>query len=65
MKILALFLSWLRNTLKTPGKQNLISALKEAIAGNQDGMRVNIKELANGKVEKLKVLVDAMDGDDR
>lgn len=43
---------------ETPGKQNLISALKEAIAGSSDGMRLVVKvhELA-----KLKSLVDAMD----
>lgn len=43
---------------ETPGKQNLITALKEAIAGNQDGMRLIIKvhELA-----RLRMLVDAMD----
>ncbi len=43
---------------ETPGKQNLITALKEAIAGAPDGMRLIIKvhELA-----KLRALVDAMD----
>ncbi len=43
---------------ETPGKQNLISALREAIAGNTDGMRLVVKvhELA-----KLHALVDAMD----
>ena len=43
---------------ETPGKQNLITALKEAIAGNNDGMRLVVKvhELA-----KLNALVDAMD----
>ncbi len=43
---------------ETPGKQNLISALKDAIEGNTDGMRLVVKvhELA-----KLKALVDAMD----
>jgi biopolymer transport protein ExbD len=43
---------------ETPGKQNLITALKEAIAGNTNGMRLVVKvhELA-----KLKSLVDAMD----
>ncbi len=43
---------------ETPGKQNLITALKEAIIGNNDGMRLIIKvhELA-----KLRHLVDAMD----
>ena len=43
---------------ETPGKQNLITALKEAIAGHNDGMRLAVKvhELA-----KLGALVDAMD----
>ncbi len=43
---------------ETPGKQNLITALKEAIVGNNDGMRLIIKvhELA-----KLRHLVDCMD----
>ncbi|MGI9469910.1 MAG: ExbD/TolR family protein [Rubripirellula sp.] len=43
---------------ETPGKQNLITALKEAISGNSDGMRLVVKvhELA-----KLHALVDAMD----
>ncbi len=43
---------------ETPGKQNLITALKEAISGNNDGMRLVVKvhELA-----KLRSLVDAMD----
>lgn len=43
---------------ETPGKQNLITALKEALAGNDDGMRLIVKvhELA-----KLRYLVDAMD----
>lgn len=43
---------------ETPGKQNLISALREAIAGSSDGMRLVVKvhELA-----KLSALVDAMD----
>ena len=43
---------------ETPGKQNLITALKEAIAGNTSGMRLVVKvhELA-----KLRSLVDAMD----
>jgi biopolymer transport protein ExbD len=43
---------------ETPGKQNLIATLKEAIAGSPDGMRLIIKvhELA-----KLRYLVDAMD----
>jgi biopolymer transport protein ExbD len=43
---------------ETPGKQNLITALKEALAGNTSGMRLVVKvhELA-----KLHSLVDAMD----
>ena len=43
---------------ETPGKQNLITALKDAISGNTDGMRlvVTVHELA-----KLHALVDAMD----
>lgn len=43
---------------ETPGKQNLITALKEALFGNPNGMRLVVKvhELA-----KLKSLVDAMD----
>ncbi len=43
---------------ETPGKQNLITALKEAISGHNDGMRLAVKvhELA-----KLRSLVDAMD----
>jgi len=43
---------------ETPGKQNLITALRQAIAGAPDGMRLIIKvhELA-----KLRALVDAMD----
>ena len=43
---------------ETPGKQNLISALREAIAGNKVGMKLVVKvhELA-----KLHALVDAMD----
>ncbi len=43
---------------ETPGKQNLITALKEALAGNTNAMRLVVKvhELA-----KLKSLVDAMD----
>jgi len=43
---------------ETPGKQNLISALKEAIAGNTDGMRLVVKV---HEMAKLKSLVDAMD----
>lgn len=43
---------------ETPGKQNLITALKDAIAGNDNGMKLQVKvhELA-----KLHSLVDAMD----
>ena len=43
---------------ETPGKQNLITALKEAISGNTSGMKLVVKvhELA-----KLHALVDAMD----
>jgi biopolymer transport protein ExbD len=43
---------------ETPGKLNLISTLREAIAGTNDGMRLVVKvhELA-----KLHALVDAMD----
>lgn len=43
---------------ETPGKQNLISALKEAMTAGSDGMRLAVKvhELA-----KLQALVDAMD----
>jgi biopolymer transport protein ExbD len=43
---------------ETPGKQNLVSALREAIAGNKDGMRLAIKV---HEAAKLKSLVDAMD----
>ncbi|MDA8744472.1 biopolymer transporter ExbD [Rubripirellula amarantea] len=43
---------------ETPGKQNLISALREAIAANKDGMRLVIKV---HEMAKLKALVDAMD----
>lgn len=43
---------------ETPGKQNLITALREAIATGKDAMRLDVKvhELA-----KLHALVDAMD----
>ncbi len=43
---------------ETPGKQNLITALKDAISGNTSGMRLVVKvhELA-----KLRSMVDAMD----
>lgn len=43
---------------ETPGKQNLISALREAVAGNKDGMRLAIKV---HEMAKLRALVDAMD----
>ena len=43
---------------ETPGKQNLTSALREAIAGNKDGMRLAIKV---HEMAKLRFLVDAMD----
>ena len=43
---------------ETPGKQNLITALREAIAGNKDGMRLAIKV---HEMAKLKALVDGMD----
>ena len=43
---------------ETPGKQNLISALKESLTAGSDGTRLSVKvhELA-----KLQALVDAMD----
>ena len=43
---------------ETPGKQNLITALREALAGNKDGMRLVIKV---HEMAKLRALVDAMD----
>lgn len=43
---------------ETPGKQNLITALKQAIGANKDGMRLDIKVHENAK---LQMLVDAMD----
>ncbi len=43
---------------ETPGKQNLISALKQALGANKDGMRLDIKVHENAK---LQMLVDAMD----
>jgi biopolymer transport protein ExbD len=43
---------------ETPGKQNLITALREAIAGDRDGMRLDIKV---HEMAKLHALVDAMD----
>jgi biopolymer transport protein ExbD len=43
---------------ETPGKQNLITALKEAISGNTSGMRLVVKV---HEMAKLRSLVDAMD----
>ncbi|MGB7324144.1 MAG: biopolymer transporter ExbD [Rubripirellula sp.] len=43
---------------ETPGKQNLISTLKEAAGNNNDGMRLVIKV---HEAAKLFALVDAMD----
>ena len=43
---------------ETPGKQNLTTALREAIAGDRDGMRLDIKV---HEMAKLRALVDAMD----
>ena len=43
---------------ETPGKQNLILALKRAIAGNSDGMRLSVKVQGTAK---LQYLVDGMD----
>jgi biopolymer transport protein ExbD len=43
---------------ETPGKQNLITALKEAMGANTDGMRLAIKV---HEMAKLRALVDAMD----
>ncbi|QDT02440.1 Biopolymer transport protein ExbD/TolR [Rubripirellula lacrimiformis] len=43
---------------ETPGKQNLISTLKEASGNNNDGMRLVIKV---HEMAKLHALVDAMD----
>jgi len=43
---------------ETPGKQNLITALREAIAGDRDGMRLVVKVHEEAK---LQALVDAMD----
>ncbi|MFG0265513.1 MAG: ExbD/TolR family protein [Rhodopirellula sp. JB055] len=43
---------------ETPGKQNLITALKEAVGDNRDGMQLNIKAHENAK---LQFLVDGMD----
>ena len=41
-----------------PGKQNLITALKEAISASKDGMRLVVKV---HEMAKLRSLVDAMD----
>ncbi len=43
---------------ETPGKQNLISALKDAMGGGRDGMRLVIKVQ---EAAKLQALVDCMD----
>lgn len=43
---------------ETPGKQNLISALRDAIAGNKDGMKLIVKV---HEMAKLRALVEAMD----
>lgn len=43
---------------ETPGKQNLITALREAISGANDGMRLIVKV---HEMAKLRALVDAMD----
>ena len=43
---------------ETPGKQNLTTALKEAIGDNRDGMKLDIKVHENAK---LQMLVDGMD----
>ncbi len=43
---------------ETPGKQNLVSALKQAIGANKDGMRLDIKVHENAQ---LQMLVDGMD----
>ncbi|TWU51008.1 Biopolymer transport protein ExbD/TolR [Rubripirellula tenax] len=43
---------------ETPGKQNLVSTLKEAAGNNNDGMRLVIKV---HEMAKLRALVDAMD----
>ncbi|TWU01475.1 biopolymer transporter ExbD [Neorhodopirellula pilleata] len=43
---------------ETPGKQNLITALKESIGDNRDGMKLDIKVHENAK---LQMLVDGMD----
>ena len=43
---------------ETPGKQNLITALREAAAGRDDAMKLNVKVHESAK---MKFLVDAMD----
>jgi biopolymer transport protein ExbD len=43
---------------ETPGKQNLLAALKDAIGGGTEGMRLVIKV---HEAAKLKALVDCMD----
>ena len=43
---------------ETPGKQNLITALKEAVGNNSDGKRLNIKVHEDAE---LQALVDGMD----
>lgn len=43
---------------ETPGKQNLITALKEALSASKDGMRLVVKV---HEMAKLHALVDAMD----
>ncbi|SMP56517.1 biopolymer transport protein ExbD [Neorhodopirellula lusitana] len=43
---------------ETPGKQNLITALKQAIGDNRDGMKLDIKVHENAE---LQMLVDGMD----
>lgn len=43
---------------ETPGKQNLITVLKQAIGSNKDDMRLDIKVHENAK---LQMLIDAMD----
>lgn len=43
---------------ETPGKQNLITTLKEALGSNKDNMRLDIKVHENAK---LQMLVNALD----
>ena len=43
---------------ETPGKQNLVTALKEAVGNNSEGMRLNIKVHEDAE---LQALVDGMD----